>query len=1119
MGYIRFAIENPVKVAVGVILVLLFGLLSLLTIPIQLTPNVDQPIITVDTSWTGRSPQEVEREIIEEQEDKLKGVTDLKKMTAVAEQGSATITLEFYIGTDMSRALQEVSDKLREVPEYPDDVDQPVITAADSSSENAMAWLMLSSSDPDFDIQGFFDIADDRIKPYLERVSGVGEINIYGGREHEVHIRVDPRRLAQRGVTFNELVAALRGENANVSAGDMNQGRLDVRVRTIGQYDDLDQVRRTIIAYTDGGPVRVGDVSEVVLTLEKRRSFVHANGTGGLAVQVIRETGSNVMTTMDALHERIELLNSEVLPTLAPGVTLTQVYDETVYIDDAIDLVQETLLIGGALTVIVLLLFLRTVRPTLLVSLAIPISVIGTFVVMTAFGRNLNVISLAGLAFAIGMVVDDAIVVLENIDRHLGMGKSVRRAAFDGTHEVWGAVLAATLTKMAVFLPILTIQEEAGQLFRDIALAIAAAVGLSLIVSVTVIPSAAARILKPHDTAAPRSLKARAKTLFGLAPLLGGLTAAFASLIYWLTGHTPARTLMRLAIVVGLTGASFLGAWWLMPPTDYLPAGNRNLVFGIMFNPPGYSLEHSESIAARIEEQVEPYWEAAEQNDSLEAAYAQIEPLPPVRAAFPPFKPIENIPPIENFFLVSFRGTMFMGAASADKSNVAPVADLLTSTMFSIPGSMGFAQQQSLFGRGLGGTSAVDVEISASDLDQLQAVAATMMQRLQQMYGPQAVRPDPQNFNMATPELQVKIDRVRAADLGIDVEELGLGVQALVDGANVGDYRYRGEAIDLMLTRDPDIALSPDSLRATPMATLDRAGENRAIVPLGAVANIQRTQAPQQIKRIEQRRAITLTVTAPPGLPLQTLMDQIDGLHEELTDAGVISGDVEVQLAGTADKLTQVREALIGSWHGFNMESFSSLATSRMFLALLVIFLLMAALFESFLYPLVIMFSVPPAAIGGFLLLAIVNHFIPAQQLDVLTMLGFVLLIGIVVSNAILLVHQALNFMRGVGEAESDIIDAMPPREAIRESVRTRIRPIFMTTATSCLGMLPLVVMPGSGSELYRGLGSVVLGGLVVSTLFTLLVVPLLFSLIIDAKVAAYRLLRWGEPQLTPASV
>lgn len=1145
MNYIRFAIDNPVKVAVGGILLVLFGLIALFTIPIQLVPNVDQPVITIATDWVGRSPEEVEREIIEEQEDYLKGVTNLKKMTATAQLGRAEVKLEFFVGTDMTRALQEVSDKLREVPEYPDDADQPVIAVADSASENAIAWMVLTHEDPSVDVAQYFNEVDQRVKPYLERVPGVAEINVYGGREREVHIQVDPARLAQRGITFNQLAQALRLENVNVSAGDLATGRLDYRVRTIGQYDDTGQVEQTIVAYGAGGPIRVKDLADVELTLQKRRAFVRANGQQSMAINAIRESGANVVAVMGELRHRIAEVNEQVLPTIDPGLSIRQVYDETVYIYDALNLVRDNLWQGGVLTVLVLLFFLRHTRhplfvliatpvvilgvilamavpavkvpalavvgvallailksspPTMIISLAIPLSVIGTFVALTGLGRNLNVISLAGLAFAIGMVVDNAIVVIENIDRHLSMGKTPARAAFDGARQVFSAIIASTLTTLVVFIPVLTIQEEAGQLFLDISLAICCSVALSLIVAVTVIPTAASRWL--HEKETPDCPSGRlVESFFGLAPLLQRAVDGTADLMYFLV-----RTrVVRVAVVAGLTLGSIGGAYLLMPPTDYLPQGNQNLVFGIMIKPPGYSIEHNQFIGERMEETLRPYWEAEGYEDTAK--------LGDVESMFGPTIPAAQVPPIDNYFFVSWGGTVFMGAASKDKQNVGPLGPLLGSAANGIPGAMVFAQQASLFGQGIGGSRSIDVELSGTDLDSIVSAATALNGALTGRYGFGTVNPDPMNFNLPGPEVQVKIDRVRAADLGVDVAALGLGVQALVDGAVIGDFRHRGESIDLLLTRPPTLQLTPERLSEVPVAvTTERGG---GAVPLAAIATIERADAPQTIKRIEQLRAVSLAVVPPATEPIEQTMGDIQDLVASMREAGSIGPDVQLNLAGTADKLTEVRESLLGSWHGPSVESFRSLFGSRMFLALLVCYLVMCAVFESFLYPFVILFSVPLATIGGFAGLRLMHSVVPTQMLDVVTMLGFVILIGTVVNNAILIVAQALNFMQGVGESSEDKLEAaMRPHEAIRESVRTRMRPVLMTTITTLFAMLPLVVKPGSGSELYRGLGAVVLGGLLCAGVFTLIVVPLVFSIVLDAKVAIYRSRGWAIKEL-----
>jgi len=1090
MDPVRFAIQNPVKVTVAVLLLVLFGLLALGAIPIQLVPNVDQPVITVTTRWTGRDPMQIEQDIIEEQEDKLKRVSDLRKMTSVASDSQAQVTLEFHIGADMTRAELEVSDKLREVAEYPDDVDEPVITVADSASQNAIAWMVLTSEDEEYNVEELRDVVEDHVKPFLERVAGISQVNVFGGRQREVHIRIDPGRLAHHGITFSEFRQALRLDNVNVSAGMLRDDRLQWRFRTVGRYDDLEQIRATVVTETEGGPIRVRDLGDVVLTLEKRRAFVRSRARPAIALNAIHRVGSNVLQVMHGprgLSQRVAQVNAELLSTLAPGVTLRfeQVYDETVYIYDAIELVRQNLWIGGALAVLVLLLFLRRIRPMLIIAAAIPVSVIGTFVVMTGTGRNINVVSLAGLAFAVGMVVDNAIVVLENIDRHLGTarGREPADAAYRGTREVWGAVLASTATTLAVFCPVLFMQEEAGQLFRDIAIAVMASVALSLLVAVTVIPSAAARWMRPRGPGAGGGVA---------VPIDGGTAASrfsrgWARMIHAATVRTAPGVLLRLGIVALFTVGSIMGAAAMMPDVSYLPTGNRNLIFGMMFTPPAYAIEHNELIAHRVERVLQPYWEALDPKHAAELD-AVLDVHSGERVA---------VSPIENYFFVSFGGQVFMGASSTEKQNVRPLASLLTQAMRQNPGTFAFATQPSIFGRTLGSGNAAELDVVGTDIDKVRTSAAALEGVLRARFS--KVRADPSNYNLPAPQMRVRIDRVRAAELHVDVAALGLGIQALIDGATIGDYEYQGRSIDLVLVARTDDVFRPDQIRTVPVAVRERSGTRR-IVPLSTLATFQPDNAPQAIRRIEELRAVTLTVEPPSHMPLETVLRQVDEMVSEARQRGQIDPSVQVKRSGTADKLTQVRESLIGEWQGWTLQSLMSLVRSRMFLALLVTYLLMAALFESYLYPLVIMFSVPLATVGGFAALAIVHAYDPTQQLDIVTMLGFVILIGVVVNNAILIVHQARNFMQGIAASPGEAAGPIEPREAIRLAVQTRIRPVFMTTFTSVCGMLPLVLMPGAGSELYRGLGSVVVGGLIVSTLFTLIVVPLLLSLVIDAR-------------------
>ncbi|PQO33617.1 efflux RND transporter permease subunit [Blastopirellula marina] len=1103
MDPIKFAIENPVKTAVGVILILMFGAIAFARIPVQLTPDVDRPVITIRTTWDGRSPEEIEKSIILEQEEKLKSVQGLWKMTSLASLGRATITLEFNVGASPDRILQEVSNKIDEVPEYPEDVDRPIIDVADTASDEAIAYLLLQAEDPNFDVATFFDYADRFLKPSLERIEGVAEVDIKGGRQHQVQIRFDPKALAKRSITVPELNAALRLDNVNASAGDLANNRQDVRFRVLGQYDSLEPLRDTIIKYDEyGSPIRVADVAHVELALEKSDHFDQSKGKTSMTIFIKRKTGSNVLDIIEKVNVVVDEMNAEggVLRAFKSdryGLRLRSAFDDSYYIYSAIGLVRDNLLIGGGLAVLILFLFLRSFLSTMIIAVSIPISIIGTFVVMWFAGRNLNVISLAGLSFAVGMVVDNAIVVLENIDRHRQMGASPLRAAYHGTREVWGAILASTLTTIAVFAPVLTIQDEAGQLFYDLVLAICAAVALSLVVSISVIPMLASLFLS--ESTEPKGVTKAFSNLFGIAPFFGWLGNAWASLIHLLTFPSLASAWLRVMVItllmVGSVGLSFM----LMPPASYLPNGNKNFTFCRMSTPAGYSIMENYYVGQRIEEELKPFWSA---KNSEEAS--QYGPVVDLRSG----QEYHDIPALKEFFFVVARGSVFMIGISDDPNNVQPVAAIFNKAFDVIPASKGVTSQRSIFGRGAGSSNAVEIEVSSNDMTRLKAACSYLEGELQQEFSRFSVRTSPENFNESGPEQQLRIKQEVAKRLNISVSDLAISARSMIDGSFVGDFDFEGDNIDLVLIRDPASTISPEDVAELPIAVKEADG-SVVMVSLGQIAEFLPSEASQEIRRVEQQRAISLTVTPPNEVALEDAQARILEIVAQARTEGKMGNDIFVSLSGNADRLSEVRSTLMGQWTGWNWPSLGSVAMSRFFLALVITYLLMAALFENFIHPFVIMFTVPLATIGGFFGLWLVHQQDPTQQMDVLTMLGFVILVGVVVNNAILIVHQALNFMRGEQDEEGNDIPPMPPREAIRESVRTRMRPIFITTFTSVFGMLPLVIAPGSGSELYRGLGAIVVGGLVFATIFTLLVIPLLFSLVMDV------ITWWKRPEAT----
>jgi len=1126
MNSIEACVNNRVKVSVGVLLVALFGTISIATMPKQLTPEVQVPTITVETRWPGASPQEVEREIVQEQEEQLKGVEGVTRMISEASDSSGAITLEFSVGTDMAEALLMVNTRLQQVPEYPEDADEPVVSTS-NLSDRAIAWFILNQRAPSNEqIQAFQrehpefaealdpalqaphvalkmrrlrDAADehpeihailpepidvpklrkfteDVIEARFERVDGVSNSNVYGGEEEEMQVIVNPERLAARQLTIADVRQALRGQNVDISGGDFWEGKRRYVVRTLGRFRSPEQVEAVILARRGDAPVYVGDVAEVKLGYKKPTGIVRRYGMSVIAINAQRETGANVLDVMAGLQDAKAELNEGILK--AQGLELMQVYDETEYIDSAIGLVRNNIFLGGALTISVLLLFLRSGRSTLVIGLAIPTSIIGSFLVLGLLGRSLNVISLAGLAFAVGMLVDNSVVVLENIFQHYQKGERAYQAAVRGAQEVWGAVLSSTLTTLAVFLPVIFVQEEAGQLFRDIALAISAAVGLSLIVSITVIPTASAVLLRDRRKPAKHAetqgngralgngsrangrttaTAADRRTSGGWRRLLrpvDALGSGFSALVVNVNAWLLKGFLRRLIVACLIVGFAIGGSIVFMPKVEYLPTGNRNLVMGIMMPPPGYSIEQMVRLGEDVQDTLRPYWDV--DPDSPEAD----------KLAYPP---------ISDYFFVARGRSIFMGLRCANPLRAGELVPLVRELNARLPGTIVIARQSSLFEQGPSAGRTIEVELIGPDLKQLVTMGGEVLGKVNALIPNVQARPVP-SLDLSSPEVHVIPRWERAAGLAVNAADLGYIVDALVDGAYASDYYRGGEKIDLTIIGQQRFAS-----RTQDLEELSIAAPGGELVQLATLADVRLKSGPEQIQHRERQRAITVEVTPPPEVALEDAMDLIRAeIIGPMIDRGAFDGTYRYNLSGTANKLRQTWDSL---WIQFCI-------------ALIITYLLMAALFESWLYPFVIILNVPLGAVGGILALRFLNLFV-LQQLDVLTMLGFVILIGTVVNNPILIVHQALNWMRE---------DGLDYRDAILQSVRTRIRPIFMTTATTVLGLLPLVLFPGAGSELYRGLGSVVLGGLIASTCFTLVMVPIVFSMALETKARIARL-------------
>ena len=769
MQLIEAFVNNPVKVSVGVLLVALFGFIALMRMPMQLTPEVEIPRISIRTRWPGASPGEIEREIIQEQEEQLQSVEGVTKMSAECRDSDGRIRLEFRVGTDLSEALLKVNSRLQQVPEYPEDADEPVISTADTSSSPIAyfilrPWVASAEQVADFQAehpdlkelleparrahnsglrtQRFLtlveehpeiqeriasllpppgvsppdlqDFAEDYIKSRFERVPGVSNSDVRGGREEELQVVVDPQQLAARRLTVYDIRNALRQENRDISAGDLWEGKRRYVVRTLGRFRSPDQVGEVIVGQGQfGSPIYLRDVADIQMGFKKSGTVAKNFGVRSLSITAVRETSANVLEVMDGLRQARDELNRDLL--YDRGLELIQVYDQTEYIYSAVDLVVWNIIVGAILTTGVLLIFLRSGRATLVIALAIPTSIIGTFLMLNLMGRSLNVISLAGLAFALGMLVDNAVVVLENCYRHAQMGDNPFLAAVRGAKEVWGAVVASTLTTLAVFLPVLFVQEEAGQLFRDIALAISSAVGLSLIVSITVIPAAAARLLrgksasvshKPDSHRPGKPLGVASSRLLRPVDAVGQRAV---NLVVGINRFLQQSILLRLVTVVVFVGVAVGLSYQLKPQVEYLPPGNRNLVIAIMLLPPGYSIDRALEFGNELEQTIRPYWDV----DLEDATANELE-----------------YPPINDYFFYARGAQVFMGLRSSDKRRTGQLADLIEEVTADSPGVITRASQRSLFPRSLGTGRSVDIEITGPELEVLIDVGKKIFEKV-----------------------------------------------------------------------------------------------------------------------------------------------------------------------------------------------------------------------------------------------------------------------------------------------------------------------------------------------------------------------------------------------------
>ncbi|MYF69798.1 MAG: efflux RND transporter permease subunit [Proteobacteria bacterium] len=1007
MTLTRLALGNPVAAAVAVLLVLLFGSIALTQIPVQMIPTVVIPRITINTAWRAAAPDEVESEIIEVQEDVLRGVPGVEQMVSTATQGQATVTLTFDVGMSVERALIEVMNRLNQVPRYPADATEPVLVIGSSMEEGAAAWftLRVEPGNPNH-IDSYLDFVEEVIQTRFERVNGVATAGIFGGRESEIRITFDPYKAAALDVQLPAVVT-LAGNNVDTTGGFTDIGRRQYTVRYAGQYA-VSEFEDMVLAWRDGNAVRLGDVAAVERRLVDQTIVLTQNGEPAIGLNIQPEEGVNILEVLANVREAAQELREG--PLAREGLVMLQVFDETDYINESIAALRNNLLLGVALAVGILWWFLRRFKATLVIAAAIPISLFFSFFALNLGGRTINIVSLAALAFAMGMVLDASIVVLENIVRLRENGERSSAASVSGAQQVWGALLASTVTTVAIFLPILFLRDFAAQIFADLAFAISVAIIVSLFIAIGVVPTAAHSWLRHVNLHDPH----RAWWEWGTRFVMRAT-------------DTPRRRYSWIAGLV-LTAASV--TWLLLPPADYLPEGRQNWIFAFMLPPPGQSVEAAKTeLVDVIAERISPYQEG------------------------------EKEPAVNYYFAAVMNTFGFVGVSARNAADVDDILAIFNAeNLAGFPDTLAFANRVSVFSR-VEGARSIELNIHGENIDTLLSAAQIGMGLIAQAIPGAQVRPDP-GVELAQPELRLIPDERRIAEVGWSRNVVANIARALGDGLFVGEY-FDGIKKRNIVVRALDWD-DPEELAAIPLAT-----PQGGVVPAGELMRIERTVGADQIRRVDRRRTITLIVTPPSDLSLE---EALTTLRSDVAPALLahLPADGELSFYGSADDL----EIALG-----NM--------GRSFLlAIVILYLLVSALFRSFRDSLLVLLVLPLATVGGVVALRITDLMV-FQPMDLLTMIGFITLLGLVVNNAILLVYQTRTSERAGASR----------RDAVEKAVRIRLRPILMSTLTSLFGMLPLLVIPGAGTELYRGMAAVIVGGMSVSTAFTLILLPSLLRL------------------------
>jgi len=1019
MSIPRIAIERPITMFMLSGVIMLIGLLALMRLPVDLMPDISFPSITVRVGYPGVGPLEMEELVTRPLEQALSAVAGLERIESTSSEGSSRVTLNFAWGTELNEAADDVRNRLDRVRgRFPEEAEAPIMFKFDANTFPIMGVGV----EGDFDRVRLREIAEHDLSQRLERVPGVASVTVDGGLRRQIHVLLSKEKIRALNLPVDRVVNLLRTENQNIPLGEIDEGDRTYLVRSQGQFENLNEIRDLVVLTQAGIPVYMKDIADVKDATEDFRSFTRINGKPGVRLRITKQSGTNTVQIADGVRAEIQRINQQI-----PGIQLTTLDDSSVFISRAINSVKEHALIGGFLVMLIIFLFLRDIRATFIVFTSIPISVIGTFALLYFNGYTLNTMTFGGLALGIGMIVDASIVVLENTFRHMEHGKDRMQAAIDGSEEVWSAILASTLTHIAVFVPLLFLTGVSSILFKQLSVVVMFSLTMSLFVAVTIVPVLCSRLLKlPPPAEERRGLAGRLYT--ASERFLNSMDERYSRVIRLALHHRPT--------VIGLGTAAVVAAVLILPTIGFelMPQADEGEVRVTAELPVGTRIERSEEVALRLEGLAKQY-----------------------------------VPEAEDV-IANAGGGGFMGGGAnrvqvqirlvtkdkRERSSEAIARDLNRQLPGIIPGviiqtraSGGNQQFQRITGGGDG--SRLALEIRGDNLQQAQQLAQSaknIMDKVPEVRNARVGRDD------GRPELAIQVDRPKAALLGLSVTGVANSIRTSVGGTQAAFFRESGNEYPIVVRlREEDrerVEDLNDLLIGTPQGQ---------VVQAKNLLTLRNQAGPTEIERKNQERIIRVTAE-----PETTLSEALAAVNARLSEVRVPE-DFSIGFGAEAEEqaraFAQLRLMLI--------------------LAIILVYAVMASQYESLRDPFIIMFSVPLAAIGVVLALKLTGTSFSLQAY-----IGVIMLAGIVVSNAILLVDYT-NILRRR--------DGMPLREAVETAGRVRLRPILMTSLATMLGLVPMALGIGEGAELQAPLARVVIGGLLASTMITLVVVPTVYTL------------------------